>query len=100
METSETKQIVEWAKQAKVHALVADLETVPRDEIILRAAVAYQMLTREPFPAMCAVSDSVTTEDESRASAIVMMALNFDDAPPRPSHRAALLAVKLDEVRQ
>lgn len=82
--------IIEWAAAAKAQANCADLEPAPRDESLLRAAVAYSMLTRCPFPAMRAADGG--DESFNRSSAIVLMAINFDDSPASTPERAALFA--------
>ena len=51
------KTIIDWARGAKVSAEAAGLEPMPRDENFVRAAVAFEMLTRGPYPSMTVVSD-------------------------------------------
>lgn len=94
--------ILEWATAAKRQAEAADLDPMPSDEALVRAAVALNMMTRGPYPVMRVVTDEPEREEEAgrralppslefnRASAIVFMAISFDDDPPNTQARAAL----------
>lgn len=90
MARSTRETIIEWATAAKMQAEDADLDPMPSDERFIRAAVAFNMLTCGPHPAMIIVSNAVMPEAFNRSSAIVSMAIAFDDDPPSTPERAAL----------
>jgi hypothetical protein len=90
------ERVVAWARAAKAQAMEADLESVPRDESFMRAATAYHMLTRGPYAPVRVVADAASPEGFNRSSAIVMMAISFDDNPPNTPERTTLFATKLE----
>lgn len=91
------KTILEWAREAKQTAEAGDCDPMPRDASFIRAAVTFDMLTRHPMPYMQLADDRTGDEVFARSSAIVMMAINFDDHDqPSTPQRAALFAEVLD----
>jgi len=95
-----SKEIIEWAKQAKFFVREAGEEAVP-DDLLVRAAVAYGMLTRryggvdDPGPLMVLNADRAE-EVYNRAYAIASIASNFMDHPPDTPERAELFSTVLD----
>lgn len=72
-------------------------EGVVRDELIMRAVVAYSMLERRGALAPPSEDDvRLGMVGINRASAITFIALNFEDQPPSTPERAALFAHKID----
>lgn len=89
------KTIIRWAREAKQHAENADLDPMPSDKSLMRAAVAFNMLTRGPYPVMKVNADAGASMEFNRAGAIVFIAIGFDDDPPNTPQRAALFKTSL-----
>jgi len=98
-----SKEIIDWAKQAKVFVRESGEGAVP-DELLVRAAVAFGMLTRryggkdDPGSLMVLNPDrpELGMEDITRAHAIASIASNFMDHPPDTPERAELFSTVLD----
>lgn len=98
-----SKEIIDWAKQAKVFVRESGEDAVP-DELLVRAAVAFGMLTRryggedDPGPLMVLNADrpELQMEVHNRAHVIASIASNFMDDPPSTPERAELFATVLD----
>lgn len=89
------EQLIKWARDAKRHAENADLNPMPSDESLMRAAVAFNMLTRGPYPVMTVNDKDGASAEFNRAGAIVYMAIGFDDDPPNTPERAALFGTPI-----
>lgn len=98
-----SKEIIDWAKQAKMFVRESGEDAVP-DELLVRATVAFGMLTRryggadDPGPLMT-LNDNrpeLGMEIHTRAHAIASIASNFMDYPPDTPERAELFSTALD----
>lgn len=100
--------ILEWASAAKRAAQAAGLDPMPRDASFIRAALTFAALTRGPWPTMQLAVDQQTrladqlgpdgqavVTDFNRLSAIMTLAMNIDDTPPRSPERARLFGEAL-----
>ena len=81
-------KLVGYAREAKQFMIHAG-EQVIRDELIMRAVVAYGMLERR---GMLHKSEDSFDQVMDRALAICLIAHNFDDDPPSTPQRAELFA--------
>ncbi len=82
------EKLAQYAREAKQFMIHAG-EQVIRDELIMRAVVAYGMLERR---GLLHRSEGSFDQVMDRALAICFIAHNFDDNPPSTEHRAALFA--------
>lgn len=80
---------VENARAAKRYMENAGSEMLPDDDLIIRAAWAYDMLCRSNMI-------RPPQDDLDRPHAIAMIAENFRDVPPDNESRAALFSRRLD----
>ena len=81
----------ELAKAARTFDECSNGESPMTDETLLRASVTYCMLKRRGM-----LSPELDQMGEQHA--IALIASNFSDNPPSTTHRAAIFAMKLDEV--
>lgn len=92
------RRIIEIAEAAKAFIASSDEEPLP-DEIVTRAAIAFDQLRRageEPGHYLQGLGKLGAFE---RSFVVAMIAGNFADYPPSTPHRAALFATELrDEV--
>jgi hypothetical protein len=91
------EQIIEWAREAKAFMTEADVDVV-RDDLIMRAAVSYNMLISgsDDWPSLMTLRGEGDDHRFTRAQAIALIAHNFEDYPPTTPHRAVLFATVLE----
>lgn len=96
---TEPNDIIAMARAAKsFHATAAEDDAPPpSDELFVRAAVAFSMLTRmsENVDGLYVIAPN--PDGVSRAHAIASIAANFADSPPSTKARAALFATALPD---
>lgn len=91
-------KLARYAQEAKSFMIEAG-EGVVRDDLIMRAVVAYNMLEHRDMLNKKRKDDGILVEEMmTRAHAICLIAHNFEDYPPSTDHRALIFAYQIPRL--
>ena len=94
--SDKTTTIMEWARAAK-RANEASGEDVIRDELLIRAATAWMVMSTS-LEFLESLEVAMPRDSLARTLCILHIASSFHDVEPSTPHRAALFCRKIDEV--